>query len=96
MNTIEVLKEMLRVMNLVGMLGYDEDRIAALTEAIEQLEWIPISERLPEVNQQVLIFDDCFNVRCGDWLGDKFEDEYGYHATDVTHWMPLPEPPKGE
>lgn len=27
----------------------------------------------------------------------NFDNEYGYFETDgVTHWMPLPQPPKGE
>ena len=27
----------------------------------------------------------------------RYDSEYGYVSTDsVTHWMPLPEPPKGE
>jgi hypothetical protein len=29
--------------------------------------------------------------RCG-WY--NYDSEYGYYEQDVTHWMPLPEPPK--
>jgi hypothetical protein len=24
------------------------------------------------------------------------EDEFGYHLTDITHWMPLPSPPANQ
>ena len=31
------------------------------------------------------------------YYGDRFENDDGIDITDdVTHWMPLPEPPKGE
>jgi hypothetical protein len=51
-------------------------------------EWIPVSERLPPEETRVLAYD-----------GDKvFESEYWSGrwewCADVTHWMPLPEPPE--
>ena len=56
--------------------------------------WIPVTERLPENDTRVLI---CYE----DQVGNKGQDtdrvhgnrwiRYGRH---VTHWMPLPEPPK--
>ena len=57
-------------------------------------EWISVDERLPEMHKDVL----CFNGRsvgidfiCSDgtWC------EEVNHVIPVTHWMPLPEAPKG-
>ena len=53
--------------------------------------WISVKDRLPEDGQDVLVWDDggfaYIDVRlCGTW---KYGGNYG-----VTHWMPLPEPPK--
>lgn len=66
--------------------------------------WISIKDKLPEVNRDVLVYKggfigDLMNVYC--YLGDdRWEDEYGYFDTaeseGITHWMPLPEPPKTE
>lgn len=84
-----------------------DDQIEHIADAIiesdiikcchRQSEWISIDERLPEEGVRVLV-----------WLkGDGSQ----YTSTDtdrlslkkwvrwgrlVTHWMPLPEPPKGE
>lgn len=67
-------------------------------------QWIPITERLPELDVDVLAFNGdyifvskYFRSHWGSW--DKVghlvwvKDSY---AKNPTHWMPLPEPPKGE
>jgi hypothetical protein len=51
-------------------------------------QWIPVDERLPPEETRLLAYD-----------GDKvFESEYWNGnwewCADVTHWMPLPEPPE--
>ena len=54
-------------------------------------EWISVEERLPPKNEMVLIF--CGGARELDWIcstGLWYDHDY----TLVTHWMPLPEPPK--
>jgi hypothetical protein len=74
-------------------------------EKIEPSVWIPVTEHLPEEHVFVLIRQDDDRMMVaervdGDWW-------YRYFAYDVdrwdeneqgtiTHWMPLPEPPKEE
>ena len=62
--------------------------------------WIPVSERLPEKDKEVLCLTDTgsywlamFN-RCDDGLWS--DGEFWSSEKCVTHWMPLPEPPKEE
>ena len=61
--------------------------IDALREQ-EERRWNPVTERLPDVGKDVLIYSETDGV-CLDYYGG---DMFGYY--DVTHWMPLPEPPK--
>lgn len=59
-------------------------------------EWISVDERLPEVRQRVLLYSHHDGVNTGyraDEIGRFYVDKsYPYRP---THWMPLPEPPKG-
>ena len=61
-------------------------------------EWIPVEERLPHNNTYINVVTDGV-VAQAYWHSDRF---YAVTAIGVavvggvTHWMPLPEPPKGE
>ena len=64
--------------------------------------WISVQDRLPEEKGRYLTA----NKRFGDkivvfdlWFGGGFwyvEEEDDVFDFEVTHWMPLPNPPKGE
>ena len=67
-----------------------------LANGVTVQEWISVKDRLPEENGIYLTFNKkkqyefhLFQVGKRMWQGVWEED-------GVTHWMPLPEPPKGE
>jgi hypothetical protein len=55
------------------------------------MEWISVDDRLPEKYSQVLAFTDY-----GDTDSVYFFalDKTWGHPDKITHWMPLPAPPK--
>ncbi|MDM4157348.1 DUF551 domain-containing protein [Klebsiella oxytoca] len=63
--------------------------------------WIPVSERMPEDGQHIIIFcDDAFVLSAQYRDGEFFDvvrdgDEF-FETTSrcVTHWMPLPAAPQ--
>lgn len=56
--------------------------------------WVSIEDRLPERDERILVYRPCsehsdtgpVSVQCG-WICNK-------KIPEVSHWMPLPEPPK--
>ena len=57
-------------------------------------EWISVDDRLPEQGEEAICI-----AADGDMMIGKYT-EWGWmfpcYFEDLTHWMPLPEPPKGE
>ena len=60
--------------------------------------WIPVTERLPENSKSVIIAHQ--NGVSTGWHNGRYWERgaaTGHSKIKtVTHWMPLPEPPKGE
>lgn len=65
------------------------------------MDWISVKDRLPEPHRMVIVYvanragwwnieTDFLNLN-GSWASNADSD---WHI--VTHWMPLPEPPKEE
>jgi len=59
-------------------------------------EWISVDDALPEKEGQYIChFSDAVIETFYYEPEDKFK-QWGVHNVVVTHWMLLPEPPKGE
>ena len=63
------------------------------------MEWIKVEDRLPELGSEVIMYEpdygDSGTVESGMFSGGGFHDGIDYlEKNAVTHWMPLPEPPK--
>lgn len=64
------------------------------------MKWINVNDKLPDC-EQVIVCDFGKNVFEAFFSNGKFYLEYNPYAriyetidTSITHWMPLPEPPK--
>ena len=66
-------------------------------EALERSRWIPVTERLPEANVNVLVLYPAGDMTVaslmsnGEWWTDS---GYAYKADVFPYWMPLPNKPK--
>ena len=56
-------------------------------------DWVSVKDKLPEQYTDVIVFTK------GSTIAVDYVDENGdfyYYGQNVTHWMPLPEPPESE
>ena len=71
--------------------GYEQGRKTAM-------RWICVKDRLPEDEEEVLIYEvgemyiATYTIKL--FFTDFNEDNVAIHHP--SHWMPLPEPPEGE
>jgi hypothetical protein len=90
-----------------GLLTAPHTATDLIANGVTVQEWIPVTERLPEMKDDVLLhFPIEKNMAVG-FLCDVDEDKTmwcaytddGYYTDcdfEPAHWMPLPQPPKGE
>ena len=87
------------VIQAANLLEAQQKRIAELEAALREQEerrWIPVTERLPDDSIPSTFYLCYWNgyIRvCKYWRARKVFELRG-KTVKVTHWMPLPEPPK--
>ena len=66
-----------------------------LIQKAKEPNWIPVTERLPESDTAVIVATDNGMVFQCLYAYDGWDLWDGY-TVNITHWMPLPNPPEGE
>ena len=94
-------EKLIKLLREVQYLGGLEEKIAdhLIANGVTIQEWISVSERLPEKRETVLVCDVRENyMNAWEYLGrdEWLWDSSIWRTEAITHWMPLPEPPKGE
>lgn len=77
------------------------DALAMAISALEKTKWISVDDMLPGEKVNCIVHykhaycdnDDYWAIGICFYDGEKFRIGLAYK---VTHWMPLPQPPKGE
>ena len=76
---------------------YAEALNMAISALREQPRWISVEDRLPEADTDVLTLRTIGTMDVEVYHEDEVAWTWdGYSKGFVTHWMPLPEPPKEE
>lgn len=82
-------------------LGFNVGQIEEALRAVPAVsvpQWISVKDRLPDDNDRVIAFrpyeaEVSAYRYCVKW-GWSLKTSMSYNG--ITHWMPLPEPPKGD
>ena len=69
---------------------------------MSKMKWIPVTERLPDKNADVLCsrgnhigaLMDVYTYVGDDQWDDTYGNRSGTEDEGITHWMPLPEAPE--
>ena len=88
--------------DITGNIGVGALADHLISYGLTAQEWISVKDRLPEDRGYYLVaYRDKYNestsitldmyVICG--AGEWWANEFTHN---ITHWMPIPEPPKGE
>ena len=111
MDVREKLVELLREVQYQGnaVHGYQDKYIQngeladhLIAHGVTVREWISVKDRLPDKNGNYLTYDPRYgDIEIYYYMG---WDEWDHHRNGITdaeghgftHWMPLPQPPKGE
>ena len=91
---MEISDELLKQLKNAPITNWKEEPSIEVVQ-----EWISVDDRLPENGKEgVLIALRWGEVDIG-WCEDgRWRSEFvnEYEDGEVTHWMPIPQPPKGE
>lgn len=90
----QMMEEAVRIMSPKDSAHIDTNSIDTGTK----MQWISVKERLPEHFEDVLTFEDgeCYRVNSISQLTKYWWDSDEGFERHPSHWMPLPEAPKGE
>lgn len=65
-------------------------------DVVPRAEWISVEERLPELHGAYLTHTFRGYMKISHFEEWVIGEEPSFDDYTVTHWMPLPEPPKGD
>ena len=95
MNTMDVREKLVHLLkDIMPLFTFEEQVDYLIDHGVTVQEWISVDDRLPEPREKTI----CIN-RYGDIMIGIYT-EWGWmfpcYFEEPTHWMPLPQPPKGE
>ena len=81
--------------------GWEEAANYLIAHGVTVQEWIPVKDRLPKDWTDVLVLSRFGFLETAVYTGTPGKWRIGWNgdmleADSITHWMPLPQPPKGE
>ena len=96
MDVREKLVELLDIIIQSGQKTLGDIADYLIANGVTVQEWISVDDRLPKKDEIVIICTDKNFIYAGELVGDTWFLDNDSWTETVTHWMPLPQPPKGE
>ena len=101
---VQIVKRICKIDDVIGLVEVRENALSELLRLAkigEQMQWMPVSERLPERCCSCFIWhvDKEFGGMCIAAYYNSIKKSFGHEERfggKTLYWMPLPEPPKWE
>ena len=65
-----------------------------LSHGVTVQEWISVDDKLPDKPMKCIVYTK--RGECGGYETTYYNQGFNLQYSNVTHWMTLPNPPKGE
>ena len=97
---MDVREKLVELLADAGMGKIERNFLAdqLIANGVTVKEWISVNDKLPEDGESVLTYKNgnvdvqVYEKNRNGWI----QGNWFWSMATVTHWMPLPEPPKGE
>ena len=98
---MDVREKLIELLKQIKYVSVENAANILIGNGVTVQEWISVDDRLPEEKVNCIVHykhaycdnDDYWAIGMCFYDGEKFQLNPAYK---VTHWMPLPQPPKGE
>ena len=98
---MDVREKLVELLKQIKYVSVENAANILINNGVTVQEWIPVKERLPQEKVNCIVhYKHAYCDNDGYWAigfcfydGEKFQFDQAYK---VTHWMPIPQPPKGE
>ena len=95
MTTMDFREKMVQLLkDIMPLFTFEEQVDHLIANGVTVQEWISVEDRLPEPKEKAICLSRDGEMMIGIYT------EWGWmfpcYFEEPTHWMPLPQPPKGE
>ena len=93
---MDIREKLVEILADAGM-GKTERNFLAdhlIAHGVTVQEWISVDDRLPDKPMKCLVYTK--RGECGGYEITYYNQGFNLQYSNVTHWMPMPELPKGE
>ena len=98
---MDVREKLIDLLKQIKYVSVENAANILIANGVTVQEWVSVDDRLPEEKVNCIVHykhaycdnDDYWAIGICFYDGEKFQIDWAYK---VTHWMPIPKPPKGE